>query len=157
MSDRIMVMHRGKVEQIGTPFEIYSDPKSLFVADFIGQANIISGKVLSAEGGVLSVSLEGRVYPVRGVKGETFSPGMAVSVVVRPESIAPAEEEGIAGTISTATFLGGRMEYEVLLPSGQTILSFDPYQPGKKTWREGEAVNLSFEPSSAVALPPEQR
>lgn len=156
MSDRIMVMHRGRVEQIGTPFEIYSDPRSLFVADFIGQANILPGKVLSVEGGVLSVSMEGRVYPVRGVKDEAFSPGAAVSVVVRPESIAPTEGEGIAGTISTATFLGGRLEYEVLLPSGQTILSFDPYEPGKKTWKEGEPVRLNFDPSSSVALPSKQ-
>ncbi len=153
MSDRIMVMHRGRVEQIGTPFEIYSDPRSLFVADFIGQANILPGEVLSAEGPSLSISLGERTYPVRGVKDERFAPGMAASVVVRPENIVPTEGEGIAGTISTVTFLGGRMEYEVLLPSGQTILSFDPYRPGKRVWKEGEKVNLSFDPSSAVALP----
>ena len=57
------------------------------------------------------------------------------------------------GTILTATFLGGRMEYEVALESGRTVLSFDPFLPGKRMWAEGERVTLSFDPAVAVALP----
>ena len=152
MSDRIMVMHRGKVEQIGTPLEIYSDPRSLFVADFIGQANILPGEVRAVEGSMLSVSIAGHVFPVRAVKDAAFSQGAAAAVVVRPENLLPSETGGIPGMVETATFLGGRMEYEVVLESGQTVLSFDPFLPGKKMWNEGEAVSLIFDPKIAVAL-----
>jgi iron(III) transport system ATP-binding protein len=152
MSDRIMVMNRGKVEQIGAPMEIYSDPSSLFVADFIGQANIIPGEVLSAENGMVSVALAGITVPVRAVKNAFLAPGDTAAVVVRPENLLPSEGEGMKGSVLTATFLGGRMEYEVSLESGQTVLSFDPFLPGKRMWAEGERLSLSFDPAVAVAL-----
>jgi len=152
MSDRIMVMHRGKVEQVGAPMEIYSDPLSLFVADFIGQANILPGEVRGVEGGTLSVDVAGHVFPVRAVKGGSFTTGDAAAVVVRPENLLPSDGGGIPGTVETATFLGGRMEYEVLLASGRTALSFDPFLPGKRLWSEGESVSLVFDPKIAVAL-----
>jgi len=153
MSDRIMVMHGGKVEQIGTPLEIYSDPSSLFVADFIGQANILHGDVLEVSGKTLSIALPGITAKVRAVKDASFVKGDQAAVVVRPENLLPAEGEGIAGTILTATFLGGRMEYEVALEGGQTVLSFDPFLPGKRRWTEGENLRLTFDPAVAVALP----
>ncbi|MDD2454038.1 ABC transporter ATP-binding protein [Aminivibrio sp.] len=153
MSDRIMVMHGGKVEQIGTPLEIYSDPSSLFVADFIGQANILHGDVLEVSGKTLSIALPGITAKVRAVKDASFVKGDQAAVVVRPENLLPAEGEGIAGTILTATFLGGRMEYEVALEGGQTVLSFDPFLPGKRRWTEGENLRLAFDPAVAVALP----
>jgi iron(III) transport system ATP-binding protein len=152
MSDRIMVMNRGKVEQIGAPLEIYSDPSSLFVADFIGQANIVHGEVLSVDGRMISVSLGGLTVPVRAVKNASFAPGDEAAVVVRPENLLPSAGEGIKGIVLTATFLGGRMEYEVVLESGQTVLSFDPFLPGKRMWAEGESLSLSFDPAVAVAL-----
>ena len=152
MSDRIMVMNRGKVEQIGAPMEIYSDPSSLFVADFIGQSNIIPGGVLSAENGMVSVALAGITVPVRAVKNASLAPGDTAAVVVRPENLLPSEGEGMKGSVLTATFLGGRMEYEVSLESGQTVLSFDPFLPGKRMWAEGERLSLSFDPAVAVAL-----
>ena len=153
MSDRIMVMHGGKVKQIGTPLEIYSDPSSLFVADFIGQANILHGDVLEVSGKTLSIALPGITAKVRAVKDASFVKGDQAAVVVRPENLLPAEGEGIAGTILTATFLGGRMEYEVALEGGQTVLSFDPFLPGKRRWTEGENLRLTFDPAVAVALP----
>jgi len=152
MSDRIMVMHRGKVEQIGTPLEIYSDPSSLFVADFIGQANILYGDVLEIDGKTLTVDISGITLKVRAVKDASFLRGDQAAVVVRPENLLPTEGKGIAGTILSATFLGGRMEYEVALEGGQTVLSFDPFLPGKRRWAEGEMLRLAFDPSVAVAL-----
>ena len=152
ISDRIMVMNKGRVEQTGTPQELYSDPGSLFVADFIGQANIIPGAVLSAGGGTVSVSLAGVTVPVRAVKNASFAPGTAAAVVVRPENLLPSEGEGIAGKVLTATFLGGRMEYEVALEGGGSVLSFDPFIPGRRIFSEGEDILLSFDPSVAVAL-----
>ena len=122
------------------------------MADFIGQANVIPGRVLSLEGDRLFVSLFDRVFPVRAVRGETFSVADEVSVVVRPENLLPSEE-GIPGTVRTATFLGGRVEYEILLPSGRTVLSSDAFLPGRAMHREGVCLHLSFSPVVAVALP----
>jgi iron(III) transport system ATP-binding protein len=152
MSDRIMVMNKGKVEQIGTPQELYSDPGSIFVADFIGQANIIPGSVVSSDGKTVLVSVAGVKIPVRAVKNASFAPCAPAALVVRPENLLPSEGEGMAGTILTSTFLGGRMEYEVALEAGGEVLSFDPFLPGKKTFSEGEKIRLSFDPSVAVAL-----
>jgi hypothetical protein len=79
---------------------------------------------------------------------------MAVAVVVRPENLLPSDE-GLPGTVRRATFLGSRVEYEVFLPSGQTVLSSDPYLPGQAMLDEGQAVALAFSPVVAVALPAE--
>ena len=151
MSDRIMVMNKGKVEQIGPPRELYSDPRSLFVADFIGQANIIPGSVVAFDGTNVLVSVAGVKIEVRAVKNASFTPCAPAALVVRPENLMPSEE-GMAGTVRTATFLGGRMEYEVILEGGGEVLSFDPFLPGKKTFSEGERIRLYFDPSVAVAL-----
>ncbi len=151
MSDRIMVMNKGRVEQIGEPLEIYSDPGSLFVADFIGQANIIPARVAAADGRTLSVEVAGRTLAVRAVKNASFAPGDDAAVVVRPENLSPSGE-GMEGTVLTATFLGGRMEYDVALACGPEVLAFDPYLPGKRMYAEGESIRLSFDPAVAVAL-----
>ncbi|MDI9370651.1 MAG: ABC transporter ATP-binding protein [Synergistaceae bacterium] len=152
VSDRIIVMRRGRVEQIGSPMEIYSDPRSLFVAGFIGQANILSGTVASVEGNSLSVDVAGRLLPVRAAKGESFSKGDMAAVVVRPESLNPVDEGGVQGRILSATFLGGRMEYSVEIAGGASVVAFDPFVPGKRMWREGEEIRLSFDSRAAVAL-----
>jgi iron(III) transport system ATP-binding protein len=161
MSDRIMVMNGGRVEQIGTPFEIYSDPATLFVADFIGQANVVPARVEAVNDGTLALSIGGRVFDVRAVKGGSFARGDGAALVVRPENLTlrgEGEDAPFTGTVRTRTFLGGRMEYEIALSSGRTILAFDPYRPGKRTWSEGETVSAAFDASVAVALPdPEGR
>jgi len=153
MSDRIIVMRKGRVEQVGAPMEIYSDPRSMFVADFIGQANMLPGVVVTSDGrALLTVDVAGRMLSVRAVRGETFSRGDSAAIVVRPENLAPTDGEGMPGRIISSTFLGGRMEYEVELAGGVTVTSFDPFMPGKRLWSEGEETVLSFDPKAAVAL-----
>lgn len=156
LSDRIMVMNGGRVEQIGTPDEIYADPRSVFVADFIGQANVLPCRVLGAEGGRFSVDVLGHTASVRGTQGCSFSAGAEAMLVIRPENLLPSaapDGAGIAGTVSRATFLGAHMEYEVSLPGGRSALSFDPFRPGRRVWNEGEPVVLAFDPAAAVLLP----
>ncbi|RRD63844.1 ABC transporter ATP-binding protein [Fretibacterium sp. OH1220_COT-178] len=156
LSDRIMVMNGGRVEQIGAPHEIYAEPQSVFVADFIGQANVLPCRVLGTENGVFSVDVFGHVASVRGARGCALSAGSEAMLVIRPEKLVPglaSGSDGITGTVAAATFLGSHMEYEVALPGGRSALSFDPFLPGKRIWSEGESVTLGFDSAAAVLLP----
>ena len=154
LSDRIMVMNGGRVEQIGAPDEIYARPRTVFVADFIGQANVLPCRVLSAEGARFSVDVLGHAASVRTAHGGGIVPGTEAMLVLRPENLVPeAGGAGIAGTVAAATYLGAHWEYEVALPGGRSVLAFDPARPGRRVWNEGESVTLTFDPASAVLLP----
>lgn len=86
MSDRIAIFNHGKIEQIGGPSEIYDRPKTQFVAEFIGETNLLTGKVTSASNGLLSVTLEGS-QSIRVASAAAVEPGKHVKVSVRPERI----------------------------------------------------------------------
>jgi spermidine/putrescine transport system ATP-binding protein len=86
MSDRIAVMHAGKVLQIGSPTEIYERPNCRFVADFIGETNFLDGQVQGRQGDMVTVLVDGGL-PVRVETDQDPSPGTAVTVAVRPEKV----------------------------------------------------------------------
>ncbi len=108
MSDTVVVMNKGIIQQIGTPVDIYNEPKNAFVADFIGESNIIDG--VMAEDKVLR--MYGRNFPCLD-KG--FAKNEAVDVVVRPEDIdiVPVDQGQMNGTIVDVTFKG--MQYDVIV------------------------------------------
>lgn len=86
MSDRIAIFNHGKIEQIGGPSEIYDRPKTQFVAEFIGETNLLNGKVTSFSNGCLNVTLEGG-QAIRVVSSNSPEPGKHVKVSVRPEQL----------------------------------------------------------------------
>jgi putative spermidine/putrescine transport system ATP-binding protein len=86
MSDRIAIFNHGKIEQIGGPSEIYDRPRTQFVAEFIGETNLLSGKVTSSSNSLLNVTLEGS-QPIRIASTARYEPGKHVKVSVRPERI----------------------------------------------------------------------
>jgi spermidine/putrescine transport system ATP-binding protein len=94
MSDRIAVMHAGRVEQLGTPEELYERPTTRFVADFIGTTNLLAGSVESAEGGVALVRLEGG--DACQVNGPDLRVGRTIELSIRPESIVMKPSNGTA-------------------------------------------------------------
>ena len=108
MSDTVVVMNGGKVQQIGTPEDIYNEPKNAFVADFIGESNIIDG--IMPEDNV--VQMYGRRFPC--LDGG-FAPNEAVDVVIRPEDIdiVPVEQGQLTGTVTSVTFKG--MQYDIIV------------------------------------------
>ena len=108
MSDTIMVMDKGSIQQIGTPEDIYNEPKNAFVADFIGESNIIDG--IMPEDNV--VQMYGRRFPC--LDGG-FAPNEAVDVVIRPEDIdiVPVEQGQLTGTVTSVTFKG--MQYDIIV------------------------------------------
>ena len=108
MSDTIVVMDKGSIQQIGTPEDIYNEPKNAFVADFIGESNIIDG--IMPEDNV--VQMYGRRFPC--LDGG-FAPDEAVDVVIRPEDvdIVPEDQGQLKGTVTNVTFKG--MQYDIIV------------------------------------------
>jgi iron(III) transport system ATP-binding protein len=117
MSDQVVVMNAGRVEQVGPPEEIYARPRSRFVADFIGKANFVEGRVVDEH----TVQVAEARLPLSGVT--SLPPGSAVTLVARPEAIRlePAAPDahgatpdgGVHGTVTRAMFLGSHAEYMV--------------------------------------------
>ena len=108
MSDTVVVMDKGRIQQIGTPEDIYNEPKNAFVADFIGERNILNGTMVRAN----VVNMYGKEFPC--VDGG-FQPNEPVDVVIRPEDIdiVPVEQGQLVGTVTNVTFKG--MQYDIIV------------------------------------------
>ena len=108
MSDTIVVMDKGSIQQIGTPEDIYNEPKNAFVADFIGESNIIDGTMPEDK----VVQMYGNRFPC--LDGG-FAPNEPVDVVIRPEDIdiVPVEQGQLTGTVTSVTFKG--MQYDIIV------------------------------------------
>ena len=108
MSDTIVVMDKGSIQQIGTPEDIYNEPKNAFVADFIGESNIIDGIMVKDN----VVQMYGKKFPC--LDGG-FQPNEPVDVVIRPEDIdiVPVAEGQLTGTVTSVTFKG--MQYDIIV------------------------------------------
>ena len=108
MSDTIVVMDKGSIQQIGTPEDIYNEPKNAFVADFIGESNIIDGVMVRDQ----LVQLYGRQFPC--LDGG-FAENEPVDVVIRPEDIdiVPVEQGQLTGVVTNVTFKG--MQYDIIV------------------------------------------
>ena len=117
MSDRIAVMRDGRIEQIGAPEQIYRNPATVFVAGFIGDANMIEARVAAIDRDMLTLDVAGQSWrvPVARVTAETIpEAGASAVVVVRPEDMRIADHGGEGDLVLTArledrTFLGGRV------------------------------------------------
>ena len=108
MSDTVVVMDKGRIQQIGTPEDIYNEPKNAFVADFIGESNILNGSMVRDN----MVKMYGKEFPC--VDGG-FAPNEPVDVVIRPEDIdiVPVEQGQLVGTVTNVTFKG--MQYDIIV------------------------------------------
>ena len=108
MSDTVVVMSEGRIQQIGTPIDIYNEPKNAFVADFIGESNILDGVMLRDR----RVSFSGHVFDCVDAGFELKEP---VDVVVRPEDvdIVPEDKGMLKGVVTSVTFLG--VHYEIIV------------------------------------------
>ena len=121
VSDRIIVMNDAVIAQEGSPHELYEAPADVFVADFIGDANLVDGEIVAVDGEVATV----RIGPVETrLLRRTFSPG-PVKVAIRPESVVlePARSgAGIQGTVAKSVYLGSHMEYTVETALGELFV-----------------------------------
>jgi spermidine/putrescine transport system ATP-binding protein len=120
MSDRIAVMHAGRVLQVGNPTEIYEQPNCRFVADFIGETNFLDGVVQDQEGELATVLVDGAL-PIVAQTPNTLQPGTAVTVAVRPEKISlatgevPDGQNAFPGQVEQVVYVGTDTRYRVRL------------------------------------------
>jgi len=119
LSDRIVVMSKGRMEQVGAPFEIYNNPSTGFVASFVGQLNRLPATVIDAAGGRLRVG-EGEVRTTSGVES---SAGTEVSLMLRPEELTLDDEADnvLQGIVETVTFLGSIVRVQVAVDGGRLV------------------------------------
>ena len=151
LSDRVVVMSDGRIEQIGTPSEIYNFPATTFVASFVGTLNLMPAVVVDAPTGRLRAG-EHEILTSRAVKSAN---GSAVTLALRPESIdlgnGQDSENHLQGPVDDVNFLGSIVRIRVAV-NGQTV-AFDTFnEPSFKPPAVGEAVTLSFPPEACLVL-----
>jgi len=152
LSDRIVVMHQGKIEQIGSPTEIYRFPQTRFVADFIGRANFVEGTVRERRDGELVLDALGTT--LSALAPETgFGPGAAATLVIRPEMVEiDSPQSHVEGIVRRATYLGNVVEYDVEV-AGQLLALVENDPRHTTVHSEGQAVRLRFLEDCLYVLP----
>ncbi len=150
ISDKIIIMNAGKIAQMGTPHEIYYHPVSEFVADFIGDANFLKGKLVRHESDVDVIEVNGKEVKVEST-GDRLAVGTDTTIVLRPESTVLCDEGVLPCEVIVSTFMGAYQLYHVMV--GDTKLIIHEYNPkGKKIYNVGDKAGIYFEPDNAHAL-----
>jgi iron(III) transport system ATP-binding protein len=154
LSDQIAVMSGGRLQQYGTPSEVYAHPANRMVADFMGLVNFLPGKVRDIKNGVASVEIAAALA-VAVPRAEALAVGERVDVAVRPESIRlaapPVPGNATLATVANHVFLGNISEYEVTLGSGPALrVQTHPLQ----RFRVGEQVAIEIDGSQCSAFAP---
>jgi spermidine/putrescine transport system ATP-binding protein len=159
MSDRIAVMNSGNVEQIGSPTEIYDRPSTVFVASFIGQANLWPGRQNRVDGGLAELAVLGTTLRARA--GDTaIEPGGHATLMVRPERVrvsmdAPssADISSVAATVTDLTFQGPVVRLSLAAPDGSPIVAHVGAEQQLPLLRPGDQVYAGWAPDAALVLP----
>ena len=162
LSDRIAVMRHGRVEQVGTPTEIYESPRTAFVADFIGVSNFLNGHVEAIRDGYpLVVTAKGLKVRVSPASGREVRQGDRLHLALRPEKVhmtsSPVTEgdNTCAGTIRHVVYLGTVTHYYVSSAEGEAFVIYQQNQHASHTcgpWRVGDTVHLSWKPEHTLMV-----
>ena len=149
ISDKIIIMSKGKVEQIGTPREIYYHPTSKFVADFIGEANFLEAQVRSADGEKAMISVAGGEFEVNNFAHAKA--GETATLVLRPEGVSLSEKGLLEGTVTLSTFMGAYQYYQMIV--GDIEIQITDYNPvNRRIYEVGEKAYLDFDPKGVYIL-----
>ncbi len=165
MADRCAILQEGRIAQIGRPEELYEHPRSPFVADFVGGANLIPGMIAGqTSGGILQVTADGRPLAVwhgrPAARDMLFTPGQAATVCARPERIRllpPAPHAGggranlFRATVKETLYFGNAVEYWLALSAGGSLRADAPADA--EPFSAGAAVDISVEPEDVMILP----
>jgi len=152
LSDRVVVMSEGRIEQLGTPSEIYNFPATPFVASFVGTLNLLNATVVDPAGG--AIEIEGQ--RIKASKAVPAPAGATVSVALRPESIALGASGGanrLRGPLEDISFLGSIVRMRMGLGTSSTSISLDTFNdPNLALPPVGEQVTVSFPPEACLVL-----
>ena len=160
MADTVAVMNHGRIEQMGAPADIYENPRTAFVANFLGQSNLFPGTVVGRDGDTTAVSAHGVTFRIPTAR--VAATGDSVVVGVRPEkvTIRSSERAGepdparntLTGVVTDASFTGLSTQYLVRTPWGQELQVFQQNTGHRRLYRTGEPVELSWRPEYAFLL-----
>ena len=145
MSDQIVIMNRGEIAQVGSPEEIYNNPNSSFVADFIGNANFIDATVSEIGSDSITVSVQGNSVVVKKTD-DSFSEGEEVSLAIKPEAVdVSLEPTGFTGKLDVSSFLGSITEYKIEFENNFiTAVHSNTTGYTMKHFKMGEEVYINF-------------
>jgi putative spermidine/putrescine transport system ATP-binding protein len=162
ISDRVAVMQSGKLEQVGTPEELYNRPQSLFVASFIGSSNLWSARVAEVDSSRITVELAETALKLqvdREPANLETRRGHDVAVVVRPERVAigpvgagAQTPNTFGGRISSVTFVGAVTRYNIQIDHGPDLRA-EVANVDVARWSLGDAVQVSWSPANVVLIP----
>jgi spermidine/putrescine transport system ATP-binding protein len=151
MSDRIAVMNEGRIEQIGTPIQIYEEPENMFVAKFVGEINVFDGSVREVNNGSAVVEIHGESFPVQNRK--KFGVGSDVKVLLRPEDIQVTVDEewtngepSLAARVEEVIYKGKTVDLIIKLDDGETIFVTQFFNEDQENviYREGQRVHITW-------------
>jgi len=156
VADRIVILREGRIEQTGSPQEIYNNPRSIFVMSFVGGANFLDGIVSSVDSSRSTVEIRGRLRIY--VSDTTKKVGERVVVAVRREDVFLGKSRrrgfnNLVGEIEDVMFVGGSMEYLVKLENDMSILSRILLEGGSKIFHKGDIAIVSFHPDECYLFP----
>ena len=151
ISDRVVVMRDGQIEQVGTPEEIYAKPSTRFVADFVGKVNFVPVTIGESRGDDTSIELFGQQMIVPRVP---YLAGETHLAVVRPEELqlVPADSGFIRGEVAFRTYLGSVVEYDISLADGSTLMAIEYNPKARQPFEVGDAAGISFDLSNLHLL-----
>jgi len=167
MADTIAVMNHGRIEQLGTPGELYENPATTFVANFLGQSNLIRTEVVETAGDAITVDCNGQKVSVDSTR--SHADGRTAWLGIRPEKIfantsgpdqGHAESNGqnrlTGGRVTDVSFVGVSTQYLVAMPWGQELMVFEQNTGQRPPLPHGTAVDLSWSPTHAFLLDAQQ-
>ncbi|MBR8701431.1 Spermidine/putrescine import ATP-binding protein PotA [Fusobacterium sp. DD29] len=148
LADRVIIMKDGKMEQAGSPIEIYQHPVNEFVANFIGRANIFNGKLIEKNDFSCVIDINGVTYDIE--QKVAHNVGDNIKIVVRPESIIVGEND-FKGKVTKSMFMGAYHEYEITF--GDMTVEISVSNPkGKKNYKLGDELTFSLDKNSIHIL-----
>jgi putative spermidine/putrescine transport system ATP-binding protein len=156
MSDRIVVLNEGRIEQIGTPDEIYEKPANKFVAGFIGESNFIEGRIADRRGDTSTVQLEdGSIHALR-LEGDIRT-GEEVCFCIRPEKLFIVgenfrSENKLKGVVQEVIYVGETLRYKINIGKEKILNVRETNIKEGARYKEGETVNISWDTKSLRRL-----
>ena len=159
MADTVAVMNAGVIEQMGAPEELYENPRTTFVANFLGQSNLIGGTIKSRSADVVTVDMHG--VDVSIPAGRAHAAGDEGWIGIRPEKVLIGEPGEVldapgnsipGGVVSDVSFFGVSTQYLVRMPWGQELQVFQQNTGHRRLFRSGDSVELSWRPEYAFLL-----
>lgn len=152
ISDMVVIMNKGIIEQTGNPLDIYVKPNNKFVADFMGKANFTAGKIMGEDNGKIIVDTMGRKIPLNANETFKVSAGDNVLCMIRPEFLKVDKEGSYQGKVCRVTYLGTHVEYEVKIAEEKLVM-IDTQVLKNGIYSVDDTIALSIDEKNMRILP----